>query len=80
MSGGHTIERHAMELGLIGREIGIEKLVWGSDCAPEAIAQHIERFDAMFDMLELDDEARDRLWWRNAAEIYGLEEPQVAGE
>ncbi|GBD22794.1 hypothetical protein HRbin29_00438 [bacterium HR29] len=80
MSGGHTIERHAMELGLIGKEIGIEKLVWGSDCAPEAIAQHIERFEAMFDMLELDDEARDRLWWRNAAEIYGLEEPQVARE
>lgn len=80
MSGGLTIERHAMELGLIGKEIGIEKLVFGSDCAPDAIAHHVERFEAMFDMLELDDDARERLWWRNAAEIYGLEEPQVARE
>lgn len=80
MSGGTTIERHAMEWGLIGREIGIEKLVWGSDCAVEAIEEHVERFEAMFDQLELDDEARERLWWRNAAEIYGLEQPAWAQE
>ena len=32
MSGGETIERHAVERKLIGSEIGVEKLVWGSDC------------------------------------------------
>src|SRR5690606_34539022 len=32
MSGGETIERHAVERRLIGHEIGWEKLVFGSDC------------------------------------------------
>lgn len=80
MSGGVTIERHAMERKLIGVEIGIEKLVWGSDCALEEIPRHIERFNAMYDQLELDDDQRNRLWWSNAAEIYGLEAPTLAAE
>lgn len=80
MSGGVTIERHAIEHGLIGREIGVEKLVWGSDCAMEEIARHIERFNAIYDQLELSDDQRNRLWWSNAAEIYGLEEPTFAAE
>lgn len=80
MSGGETIERHAIERKLIGTEIGIEKLVWGSDCGMDEIRTHIDRFEAMFDILELSDDERERLWWRNAAEIYGLEEPMLAGE
>lgn len=80
MSGGVTIERHAMEGRLIGDEIGVEKLVWGSDCGMEEIARHIERFNAMYDQLELTDDQRHRLWWGNAAEIYGLEAPTFAAE
>lgn len=80
MSGGDTIERHAMEGRLIGEEIGIEKLVWGSDCRMEEIVEHIDRFNAMYDLLELDDDRRNRLWWANAAEIYGLESPVLAAE
>ncbi|MDZ7728556.1 MAG: amidohydrolase family protein [Dehalococcoidia bacterium] len=80
MSGGVTIERHAMEHNLIGYEMGIEKLVWGSDCAMDDIPRHIERFHAMYDQLELDDDQRHRLWWANAAEIYGLESPAMAAE
>jgi predicted TIM-barrel fold metal-dependent hydrolase len=80
MSGGETIERHAVERRLIGVEIGIEKLVFGSDCPMDEIRQHIDRFHAMYDLLELDEDARERLWWRNGAEIYGLEQPTFAGE
>ena len=80
MSGGETIENHAMERGLIGKEIGIEKLVWGSDCGMDEIKEHIDRFDAMYDELGLDDDQRHRLWWANAAEIYGLETPAFAQE
>lgn len=80
MSGGETIERHAVERGLIGREIGIEKLVFGSDCGMDEIKEHIDRFEMIYDQLELDDDARERLWWRNGAEIYGLEEPTFAQE
>jgi predicted TIM-barrel fold metal-dependent hydrolase len=80
MSGGETIERHALERKLIGSEIGIEKLVFGSDCGMDEIRTHIDRFEAMFDLLELSEEDRERLWWRNAAEIYGLEQETFAGE
>ena len=80
MSGGETIERHAVERNLIGVEIGIEKLVWGSDCGMDEIKEHIDRFDAIYDQLELDEDQRHRLWWANAAEIYGLEEPTFAEE
>ncbi|MCC6383009.1 MAG: amidohydrolase family protein, partial [Dehalococcoidia bacterium] len=80
MSGGETIERHALERKLIGTEIGLEKLVFGSDCPMDEIRTHIDRFEAMYDLLELSDDQRERLWWRNAAEIYGLETPSFAGE
>lgn len=80
LSGGDTIERHAEERRLIGYEIGVEKLVWGSDCGANEIATHIARFQAMYDRLGLTDDERERLWWRNGAEIYGLEEPEIATE
>jgi hypothetical protein len=80
MSGGETIEDHAMAHNLIGGDIGVEKLVWGSDCMREKIPVHIERFEAMYDRLGFDEATRDRLWWRNAAEIYGVETPALASE
>ena len=80
MSGGETIERHAVERQLIGTEIGIEKLVWGSDCGMDEIGEHIARFEHIYDTLGLSESQRERLWWRNAAEIYGLETPVFAEE
>ncbi|MCX6021883.1 MAG: amidohydrolase family protein [Chloroflexi bacterium] len=73
MSGGETIERHAMERGLIGREIGVEKLVWGSDCAADDILTHVRRFEVIFALLNLSVDEQARLWWHNGAEMYGLE-------
>jgi predicted TIM-barrel fold metal-dependent hydrolase len=78
LSGGETIERHAEERRLIGMEIGVEKLIWGSDCAADEIAAHVERFVALFDRIGLSEDERERLWWRNGAELYGLEPPEVA--
>ncbi len=80
MSGGETIERHAVELQLIGHEIGIEKLVFGSDCGMDDIREHIDRFEAIYEELQLSEADRERLWWRNGAEIYGFEEPILAEE
>ena len=74
-SGGTTIERHAVERRLIGHEIGFEKLIFGSDTAPEKIAHHIRRWDTIFDLLDVPDDCRERLWWLNGAELYGLEKP-----
>ena len=84
MSGGETIERHMVERRLLAAnstgEFGVEKLVFGSDCGMDDIRAHIDRFEAMYDLLELTADERDRLWWRNGAEIYGLETPTFAGE
>jgi predicted TIM-barrel fold metal-dependent hydrolase len=74
ISGGTTIERHALERRLIGQEIGYEKLIFGSDTAPEKIADHIRRWDSIYDLLDVPEDCRERLWWRNGAELYG-EEP-----
>lgn len=78
LSGGETIERHAEERRLIGVEIGVEKLIWGSDCSGDEIQAHVDRFVALFDRLGLSDDERERIWWRNGAELYGLEPPEVA--
>ena len=79
-SGGTTIERHAMERDLIGQEIGVEKLVWGSDCQDDEIADHVKRFEVMFDQVRLTDDQADRIWYRNAAELFGEAEPTFAAE
>lgn len=74
-SGGTTIERHAVERRLIGHEIGYEKLIFGSDTSPDMIAEHIRRWDTIFDLLGVPEDCRERMWWLNGAEIYGEEEP-----
>lgn len=79
LSGGDTIERHAVERRLIGHEIGVEKLVWGSDCGDAEIGEHVERFHRIFEQLRLEPGEIERIWWRNAAEIFGEAEPEFAG-
>lgn len=84
MSGGETIERHLFERNLLAAnfqgEFGVEKLVWGSDCGMDEIGEHIRRFREMYERMGLSEDEQERLWWRNAAEIYGLETPALAGE
>jgi predicted TIM-barrel fold metal-dependent hydrolase len=80
MSGGRTLERHAVERGLIGKEIPLEKLIFGSDCAADEVHLHVERFQQIFEDLGLSEEERDLLWYRNVAELFGLEEPVWAEE
>ncbi len=69
-----------MTRGLIGQEIGFEKLIFGSDCGMDEIKEHIDRFHAIYEQLSLTEEQKERLWWRNGAELYGLEEPIFAEE
>jgi predicted TIM-barrel fold metal-dependent hydrolase len=80
LSGGETIEQHAVERGLIGREIGVEKLVWGSDCGIDEIQEHVDRFVRIFEDLQLTEDQLDRIWYRNAAEMFGEEPVQIAEE
>lgn len=80
MSGGDTIERHAVERRLVKHEIGIEKLTWGSDCNNDEISQHVANLEAIFEQAGLTDDEANRIRWANAAEIFGLEQPVLAAE
>jgi len=80
MSGGDTIERHAVERNLVGKEIGVEKLTWGSDCRDDEIAEHIRHLEAIFAQVGLTEDEAERIRWRNAAEIFGELEPTFAAE
>ena len=59
MSGGTTVERHAVERGLIGREIAVEKPIFGSDCAADEVGEHVHRFEGIFEGLGLSEEEQD---------------------
>lgn len=80
MSGGDTIERHALERRLVKHEIGVEKLTWGSDCNNDEIAQHVANLEHIFQMVELTEDEANRIRWANAAEIFGFEQPVMAAE
>jgi len=80
LSGGETIERHAVERRLIGYEIGVEKLTFGSDCGADEVHEHVGRCVRIFDEIGLSEDEKDRIWYRNAAEIYGFETPTFAAE
>ena len=80
MSGGDTIERHAVERRLVRHEIGVEKLTWGSDCGNDEIAQHVANLEAIFEQVGLTEDEANRIRWANAAEIFGHEQPVLAAE
>jgi hypothetical protein len=80
MSGGDTIERHAVERNLVGKEIGVEKLTWGSDCRDDEIAEHVRHLEAIFAQVGLTEDEADRIRYVNAAEIFGEAEPTFAAE
>jgi predicted TIM-barrel fold metal-dependent hydrolase len=80
LSGGETIERHAVEQRMIGYEIGVEKLTFGSDCRADEVGEHVERFVRIFEDIGLTEDEKERIWYRNAAEIFGFETPTHAAE
>jgi len=80
LSGGDTIERHAVERRLVGHEIGVEKITWGSDCGNDEIRQHVANLERLFDQVGLTEDQKHRIRWANAAELFGLEQPVLARE
>ena len=80
LSRGDTIERHAIERRLVGYEIGVEKITWGSDCNNDEIGQHVVNLERLFEQSGLTEDQKHRVRWANAAEIFGLEQPVRARE
>jgi predicted TIM-barrel fold metal-dependent hydrolase len=74
VSGGELVRRHAFERKLIGPEFSPFKLVFGSDCEIEKLGNEIADWQAVFDLLRLTREERDRIFYGNAARIFGIDE------
>ena len=77
VSGSTNMVLHLIAIGI---EIGVEKLTWGSDCGNDEIADHLANLDQIFDQVGLTEAERDRIRYRNAAEIFGEAVPIHSAE
>jgi predicted TIM-barrel fold metal-dependent hydrolase len=71
LSGGEMVRRHVVERKLIPSEVGPYKLLYGSD-NNERFAEEIRDWQTVFDMLRLTDEQRERIFYGNAARLFGV--------
>ena len=62
----------------VGKDIGVEKITWGSDCGNEEISEHVSNLENIFEKLQLSDVEKNRIRYQNAAEIFGEAEPSFA--
>lgn len=74
ISGGELVRRHIYERRLIGQEVSPMKLLFASDCGMEKMANEIADWAAVFDLARLTMEERDRIFYGNAARIFGVDE------
>ncbi len=74
ISGGELVRRHIFERKLIGQEISAFKILFASDCGMEKMANEIADWSAVFDLMRLTREERDRIFYGNAARIFGVDE------
>lgn len=71
ISGGEMVRRHLIERRLVPAEISHFKLLYGSD-NNERFAEEIRDWQAIFDLLRLGDEERERIFYGNAARLFGM--------
>ncbi len=74
ISGGDVVQRHILEGGYIGREIRPDKLVYGSDCDLQRLASDVQGWRRAFDRLGMSVEDQNKIFYDNAARIFGVEE------
>ncbi|MBI4048439.1 MAG: amidohydrolase family protein [Devosia nanyangense] len=73
ISGGDVVHNHIVEGGYIGKEISPRKLVYGSDSDLKRVPGDIARWKAAFDKMGLSADDQDRIFYRNAAYIFGID-------
>jgi predicted TIM-barrel fold metal-dependent hydrolase len=71
ISGGEMVRRHVVERRLVPNEIGHFKLLYGSD-NNDRFAEEIRDWQAIFDLLRLTEEQRERIFYGNAARLFGM--------
>jgi predicted TIM-barrel fold metal-dependent hydrolase len=71
VSGGRVVRQHIVERALIGREIMPAKLVFGTDSDVAHMSREVTAWMDIFERIGLSPDDQDRIWYRNAAEIFG---------
>lgn len=71
ISGGEMVRRHMIERRLVPSEISHFKLIYGSD-NNDRFAEEIRDWQTVFDMLRLSEEQRERIFYGNAARLFGV--------
>lgn len=71
ISGGEMVRRHLIERKLVPAEISHYKLVYGSD-NNQRFAEEIRDWQTVFDLLRMPEEHRERIFYGNAARLFGV--------
>jgi predicted TIM-barrel fold metal-dependent hydrolase len=74
ISGGTVVRRHLLERKMLGSEVSLRKLVWGSDCDLAHMSRELSAWMWAFDDLGLSAEEQDQIFWGTAASLFGFED------
>jgi len=73
ISGGAVVRRHIVDRQMIYNEILPEKLVWGSDTDVVHMSRELTAWMDAFNAMGMSTEDQDKIFYRNAAAIFGVE-------
>lgn len=71
ISGGKVVRRHIVERNLIYREVHPSKLLFGSDCDVVHTSREVTLWMEAFEAMGMPPDDQDRIFYRNAAELFG---------
>ncbi|HEY8541789.1 MAG TPA: amidohydrolase family protein [Pseudothermotoga sp.] len=72
LSGGEVVRRHIVEGGYIGREISVNKVVFGTDSAIDKMPREIIGWYDSLRSMGLSIDQIDKIFYLNAAKIFGV--------
>ena len=73
VSGGKVVRGHILERQMIYREVRPDKLVFGSDCDLAHMSREVTAWMDAFEAMGMSAEDQDKIFYRNAAAIFGVE-------
>jgi predicted TIM-barrel fold metal-dependent hydrolase len=71
ISGGRVVRRHIVDRRMINHEVLPEKLLFGSDCDIAHMSREVAGWMDAFEELGLSADDQDKIFYRNAAAIFG---------
>jgi len=74
ISGGEVVERHIIEGHYIGKEISIDKLVFGTDSSIKQMPDRIMTWYYSLRSIGLSEEEIEKIFYFNAARLFNLED------